>query len=326
MTYVDLFTGQGPPIGANTVSQVRVDPTQYQFVASILPPYCKLFWKLTNVNTSISAAMECSNSGYIAFGFSNQNAGGMTNADMIVGRVVGTTMQVQDYWSSSQATPQLDTTQSLTATSGSRVGGNVTTMFFTRLLSTGDAKDYIVKPGLTECIVAFHQSSDLFIYHDRFRSTVFIDFFSGVAPAPPTPAAIDATWNPTAYPNRFDVIPGEFELYWAVDSTQTQVSFAIRVLGKWAAFGPASSSAGLMTSSDPMMAYFDATGAPVIEDQFSVSISTPVGKFSSCLCNLVACTRFIYIIVMIIIFFQVTPTREERQILQLWQVQSTRPV
>lgn len=58
-----------------------------------------------------SVAMECQNDGWIAFGFSNQNSGGMTNADMTIGRVVGTAMQVQDYWTGSQGTPNLDVTQ-----------------------------------------------------------------------------------------------------------------------------------------------------------------------------------------------------------------------
>ncbi len=274
--YIDMFTGLGPPIGAQTVSTARVNPANYQFVASILPPFCKLWWKLINSNASISAAMECLNQGYLAFGITNQAGGGMTNSDMWIGRVTGGTMTVSDYWSANQGTPTLDTVQSLTATSGSRVGGN-TTMFFTRLLNTGDSKDYVIKPGLTECIVAMHATSDLLIYHDRNRATVFIDFFSGTAPTAPAPAAIDTTWNPAAYPNRFDAVPGVYEIYWMVDGAAKAINFAVRVQGAtWAGLGPSKTSAGAMSGSDPMVAYFDAAGNPVIEDQWSVSISSPV--------------------------------------------------
>lgn len=94
--------------------------------------------------------------------------------------------------------------------------------------------------------------------------------------APPVAATIDATWNASQYPNRFDAVRGVFEVYWAVDAARQNVDFAIRVLGFWASFGPARTSSGLMISSDPMMAYFDGNGAPVIEDQFAVSLSAPV--------------------------------------------------
>ena len=196
--YVDMFTGAGSPPGSATSSTQRIDPLQYQFSASLLGD-CKLWWKLINGNVSISAALECNTNGWIAFGFSNQaggeetkkkerkdfsflTLGGMTNSDMVIGRVVGTAMQVQDYWAAVQSTPTLDTTQSLTNTSGSRVNGT-TSMWFTRRLDTGDSRDFRIVPGLIECIVATHASSDLLYYHNRLRAMVYIDFFSGRAPS-----------------------------------------------------------------------------------------------------------------------------------------------
>ncbi len=92
-----------------------------------------------------------------------------------------------------------------------------------------------------------------------------IDFLLFQAPAPP--AAIDSTWNASQYPNRFNAVPGEFEIYWAVDPNRQFVDFgeeeisffvfflkkkkkkAVRVLGFWASLGPARSTAGNMIAS-----------------------------------------------------------------------------
>lgn len=201
----------------------------------------------------------------------------MTNADIWVGYVVGSSMVIEDRWSTSQATPALDATQDLTNMKGSRVNG-VTTMMFTRKLTTNDVKDRPIAGGLMECLIAFG-SSDVLGYHDKNRATVYVNFQSGVAVgnvAVP-PAAIDTAWNPASYPSRVDVFPGEFELYWAVSADKSSVSFAVRSTSTgWVGVGVALDPAGRMAGSDIMLATFDATGNPLIDDQLAVGASTPI--------------------------------------------------
>jgi hypothetical protein len=51
--YVDFFTGLGAAPGGATTSTQRVDPSQYQFRATLMVPFCKLWWSLINGNVSI---------------------------------------------------------------------------------------------------------------------------------------------------------------------------------------------------------------------------------------------------------------------------------
>lgn len=288
LAYVNMFTGEGPPVGAQTTSTRVVDPSSFSFKGPLgTAPYnCTFYWSIVG-GATLDAALTCNVQGWIAFGLSNQAGGGMTNCDVVTGQVVGTNMVVADRWSTSQQAPSYDIPAdpqgSLIAVDGSRVG-TLTTIWWSRALNTNDAKDRPIVPGLMEVNFAINPTTDLFAYHDKNRATTYIDFINGIIPmSGATTAVVDATWDPTAYPNRFNVIPGVFEFYWnlvipASGGTPTSVNMAIRVarIG-WAALGPAASGAGLMTGADVMMVTFDpVTGAPIVDDQTCIGQSTPI--------------------------------------------------
>lgn len=98
---------------------------------------------------------------------------------------------------------------------------------------------------------------------------------SSRAPTTRPPAVYDASWDGSQYLNRFDVVPGVYELYWTVADGQ-QINFAVRArVSGWIGLGLAQVE-GRMTGSDVMLAWFDAvSGALQVDDTKALYQTTP---------------------------------------------------
>ncbi len=226
-----------------------------------------------------AVSLQCFNTGYIGVGITNQLGKGMNASDIWIGAVSGGVMAVRDYWTDIESVPNPDnTTQDLTAVSGSRVSGK-TTMMFSRKLDTGDVRDRAIVNGTMEMIIAFSYSDSL-IYHGlNDREIFYVNFFSGVGGQQPPPVApIDPTWIPINYPARLDVFPGQLELYWRINEANNTINFAIRCTLGWVGFGI--SGDGTMVGADMVLGYFDAANNPVLQDSYSPGTSTPVNDVS----------------------------------------------
>jgi hypothetical protein len=72
----------------------------------------------------------------------------MINDDIFVAEITGTTVAVNDYFSVAEAKPPLDsTTQDYEVISSNVVPGTSIQVTFSRLLNTGDVKDFVLVPG-----------------------------------------------------------------------------------------------------------------------------------------------------------------------------------
>ena len=82
------------------------------------------------------------NNGFFGIAFGST----MKNVDMIVATIIGTKIEVNDYYSTGNKQPDLDVKQDVTLL-GYQIDSTSYTVKFSRLLNTGDQNDYIIKEG-----------------------------------------------------------------------------------------------------------------------------------------------------------------------------------
>eukprot|EP00854_Cymbomonas_tetramitiformis_P015459 gene15459-18301_t len=113
---------------------------------------------------SVVITMAYETEGYVAIGI-DPSDGGMTNADMYVGRFEGGVPVIEDRYALGTFTPELDsTTQDATLVQASREGG-ITSFTFVRLLDTLDPDQDNVIEDRTMAVVWAMGSADSFDYH-----------------------------------------------------------------------------------------------------------------------------------------------------------------
>lgn len=149
----------------------------------------------------------------------------MTNADIIIGRMVNNAWTVGDYFSLAPEAPTLDTgrggVDNLLSRGGGRVGsiGALKCVFlfafafvvdillferFTRQLSTGDANDLPISiTGPTQILLAFQaDGNDALVYHGSSSRETATVYFGAPPPAQTGPGGV--TVPPTGAPT----VPG----------------------------------------------------------------------------------------------------------------------
>ncbi|KAG4077603.1 hypothetical protein HA402_003030 [Bradysia odoriphaga] len=116
--------------------------------------------------------------GWVGFGFSNTHS--FSNADMVIGGINDTNDEIyhQDYWStSSDVVPTLDTIQNWQRFDTVCIqNGTHTTMYYSRLLNTGDANQDLIIPNSNVYLVWAYGDTDTLgtaarqeIYHDAIN-------------------------------------------------------------------------------------------------------------------------------------------------------------
>ena len=84
----------------------------------------------------------------------------MTNCDMVIITIVGSEVFVNDYWSTGQTTPTLDSSQDYTLL-GYEITATSMNVKFKRLLNTGDSsQDTVLSEGTYNWIAAFDPALD----------------------------------------------------------------------------------------------------------------------------------------------------------------------
>ncbi|KAK3264512.1 hypothetical protein CYMTET_26753 [Cymbomonas tetramitiformis] len=126
---------------------------------------------------SVVITMAYETEGYVAIGI-DPSDGGMTNADMYVGRFEGGVPVIEDRYALGTFTPELDsTTQDATLVQASREGG-ITSFTFVRLLDTLDPDQDNVIEDRTMAVVWAMGSADSFDYHAS-RGKFNLNFIGG---------------------------------------------------------------------------------------------------------------------------------------------------
>lgn len=126
---------------------------------------------------SVVITMAYETEGYVAIGI-DPSDGGMTNADMYVGRFEGGVPVIEDRYALGTFTPELDsTTQDATLVQASREG-SITSFTFVRPLDTLDPDQDNVIEDRTMPMVWAMGSADSFDYHSS-RGKFNLNFFGG---------------------------------------------------------------------------------------------------------------------------------------------------
>jgi hypothetical protein len=177
---VFVLVALAPSAGAQGTVDGEVTAGEYAMSVSLGDGHFKLYWEI--VNDTIKIAMVAEASGIVAIGIEPTKR--MKDADMIIGWRVDTGgFEVHDAWSVDETGPHPDDT----AEGGTfdlleytaKESGGVTTVEFTRNLTTGDKYDKdFPKEGKVKIIWATSDDDDFSAYHGR-RGTAIIDIDTG---------------------------------------------------------------------------------------------------------------------------------------------------
>jgi len=121
-------------------------------------------WKVVGAN--LDCILSAPTNGWVAVGFSP--SGNMDGSDYVIGYVTGgSTANIRDDHGSGHS-HSADTTQNLTAMSGTEAAGT-TTLYFTRALNTGDSQDMVLTQNMSiHLILAYGSSDDYTSMHSAY--------------------------------------------------------------------------------------------------------------------------------------------------------------
>ncbi len=187
-----------------------------------------LCWTVDAATSTIAMGLEVQGSGWVAFGVTNQNGGGMTNADITF---CSLTAGCTDRWSSQRATPAIDSVQNIAAASVSRPSPGVTRASWTRSLSTGDtAQDRDISLAQQmEIMVAYQASSDSDAFKHTAKTIAYVNFGSGAVPSPGGSTVSTVQINPLDYDNSITVLLGQCGIYWKIIQSNAIINIGVTV-------------------------------------------------------------------------------------------------
>eukprot|EP00294_Goniomonas_avonlea_P003002 CAMPEP_0114555372 /NCGR_PEP_ID=MMETSP0114-20121206/8715_1 /TAXON_ID=31324 /ORGANISM="Goniomonas sp, Strain m" /LENGTH=510 /DNA_ID=CAMNT_0001740495 /DNA_START=13 /DNA_END=1545 /DNA_ORIENTATION=- len=156
-----------------------------------------LRWNLVDGNR-LDCEVQGTTTGYVALGFSSD--GMMVGSEAVLGWVGTSTSILQYNLKGKSVGPtgvSAQATQNLQATSGAEVGG-VTTIRFSRLLSTGDPEDRVINATADTHVIFSLGTEDVLAKH-FFKGSTTVNFAAGAAKVRLTVSGDLATFNQTSF-------------------------------------------------------------------------------------------------------------------------------
>ncbi|KAH3743555.1 glucooligosaccharide oxidase, partial [Pelomyxa schiedti] len=250
-----------------------------------------LSWALSADNTSMVFDMVAKTTGWVSFGINEICS--MGSADKVTGWVSGGALTILDTWATGYTVPSVDTSAGGTNDIQSATGTENSThthIRWTRLLDTGDAKDYKLYDHWYSLMWAVGTSDGTSPTSYSQHSTKgygcqTVNFLgcSGAAPSTSTSTStslLTSTSQAVSVPCTSSGIgswmsPNQaFILSWVVSPDKLSITFSMtgRTTG-WVSMGLNSQCS--MTSADKVVGWVDSGGALTIMDAYSTGYTVP---------------------------------------------------
>ncbi len=207
---------------------------QFNKSTTLLSGVVSLCWTVNPAPaSSISFGLEVQGNGWIAFGITNQNGGGMTNADIVFCSV---TAGCSDRWSTQRSTPSLDAVQNINSASVSHPASGFTRAAWTRPLVSGDIvhdRDIILTTQM-EVMVAYQANSDSDAIKHTDKTMTYVNFGTGSVPSTGGNTASTVQIDPTNYDHVITVLLGQCGIYWRIIQATATINIGVEVFAPFA--------------------------------------------------------------------------------------------
>eukprot|EP00004_Rigifila_ramosa_P026743 TRINITY_DN845_c0_g1_i3.p1 TRINITY_DN845_c0_g1~~TRINITY_DN845_c0_g1_i3.p1 ORF type:complete len:1027 (-),score=201.31 TRINITY_DN845_c0_g1_i3:76-3156(-) len=234
----------------------------------VLDPKFRLYWTVTG--STIKIAARAMTTGWITIGFEPEANNPHLNTDLIVGSDTG---GVKDYFSTTYATPTLDTSQDITGGTAVQTGSE-TTISFTRNLGSTDAKDKPITAGQRPMVWGYSTGDAITVKHaSNTKGLALINWLAG----PGIPTSLDVTavvpqastgGGNTGSSYTFN---SDLSMSWSLNPSAGTISITLTCkCSGWVAIG-LDPSAGPHDNTDMIM----GNGNGEVQDFWSTSLTTP---------------------------------------------------
>ncbi|ORY07730.1 hypothetical protein K493DRAFT_295365 [Basidiobolus meristosporus CBS 931.73] len=207
------FAGD-PLIAYTSTSAANVEWTKYTKSVSVIPDKYTIHWHVDQQNqpASITILLQVNTTGWIGFGFSEPETGGMPGSDVVTASVTKNdtyfTTIMTDRYATKKALPPPDDCQNYVPNFGFQTADGQTLVEFTRPLNTSDSQDRVVTNGSVSIVYAYGENGMTDIsYHGDNRGYTEVVFFGDEDSSPVDSTPEVQVFNYTAPPFKLSAEP-----------------------------------------------------------------------------------------------------------------------